>query len=163
MRWLAVFRFCWSSYLSHVTDLSKRLLGHWRIREKGSKQSRKGLRTGFYLYVEWLLLDISSIVLYFLAFIAYIYDTWVFCGVNKFQAMQTEVFCHLKTFDDAARLLRLLKYSRSIGEFYRRTQNNSKWLCLLCRYGALGANTKIGWPGYLNKEMTRFHLPYAKT
>ncbi len=21
----------------------------------------------------------------------------------------------------------------------------------MCRYGALGANTKIGWPGYLNK------------
>ncbi len=24
-------------------------------------------------------------------------------------------------------------------------------MCLLCRYGALGANTKKGWPGYLNK------------
>ncbi len=27
----------------------------------------------------------------------------------------------------------------------------SNEVCLLCRYGALGANTKIGWSGYLNK------------
>ncbi len=37
------FRFCWSFLSSHVTDLSKMLLGHWGIWEKNSTQFRKRL------------------------------------------------------------------------------------------------------------------------